>query len=178
MRLQQAYTFREENTVAIWATDESCVRDLKTFRMMPSSSKLMCLSFVLVPLGFTCVAYLFRTDGQEDDRIWGTLWGWLAGFAWLGYAKVISDYIRGYFAERRKIAPAPSSHRPELETMKLLTVMFGVLACLVFVLVLVPIHHTVHHPRERWAENLPMIVFFFLYLATYTRRRYWDAVLT
>lgn len=161
--------------MAIWESDESCVRDLKTFRAMPWSSKLMDLSFVLFPLGLTWIAYLYRTDGQDDARIWS----WLAGFCWLVPFKVILTYVRGHYAERRGLQPAPPVQRPNLEFMKWFTIIIGVLAVLIVLLQwLVPLHHTVNHSREWWANIFLLVSLFFLNLSTYTRSRYWNAELT
>ena len=62
--------------------------------------------------------------------------------------------------------------------MKWMTIIIGVMAIACLMLTLRPIHHTMHHPRERWADNLLILVMFFQQLATYTRSRYWNAELT
>lgn len=162
--------------MAIWETTESCVRDLKTFRAMPWSSKLMYLSFVLVPAGITWIAYLKRTDGQGDARYWG----WMAVLFWLGYAQEIPTYVRGYYAERRGIAPAPPGKRPNFESMKRSMVVLGVLVCVLTLLFCFgSIHFTVHHPRAPWWSDILLgVVLFFQSLSTYTRSRYWNAELT
>jgi hypothetical protein len=157
--------------VAIWATNESCVRDLKTFRAMPWSSKLMDVSFIVFPLGLTWIAYLYRTDGQDDARFWS----WLAGFCWLVLFKVILTYVRGHYAGRQGVPPAPSGQRPNLEFMKWFTIFLGIAAVLIILLPwLLPIHHTVNHPRERWANDFLLVSLFFTNLSMYTRSRYWD----
>jgi len=160
--------------VTIWATNESCVRDLKTFRAMPWSSKLMYLSFVLVSLGFTWVAYLSRTDGRDDARFWG----WAAVLCWIGYALEIPTYVRGHYAERRGVPPAPSGKRPNFEFMKRSMILLGSLTCLLTILILISsIHHPVYNAREGWTFVILGIAFFFQQLSTYTRSRYWDIAL-
>jgi len=157
--------------VAIWESNESCVRDLKTFRAMPWSSKLMYLSGVLVYVGFTWVAYSEWTDGQHDARFWG----WLVVLLWLVYALEILTYVRGHYAGRQGVPPAPSGQRPNLEFMKWFTIFLGIAAVLIILLPwLLPIHHTVNHPRERWANDFLLVSLFFTNLSMYTRSRYWD----
>lgn len=161
--------------MAIWATDESCVRDLKTFRVMPWSSKLMDLSFILFPIGLTWIAYLYRTDGQDDARFWS----WLAGFCWLVPLKVFVTYIRGHYAERRGVPPAPPGRRLNLVFVKWFTIMIGIATVLIVLLQgLVPLHHNVNHSREWWANVFVLVSLFFTNLSMYTRNRYRDAELT
>jgi hypothetical protein len=175
--LKQAYTVREETEVAIFELEskESCVRDLKTFRMMPWTSKLMYLSGVLFPLGGICVAYIKRTGGQSDARFWG----WMAVLCWLGCALVIQTYIRGYCAERRGVAPAPPGERPDFEVKKRGMVLLCALMCLLTLMDLIKsIHHSVYDVRERWTIFILWSSLFFLYLSMYTRNRHWDIDLT
>jgi len=157
-----------------WDSDAECLRYLKTFRAMPWFSKLVTLSFVLFPLGLTWIAYIYRTDGQADNRIWGLYYCWLAGFCWLGFLKEISTYVRGHYAERRGVPPTPPGCWPEPTTERTVLVTLCVVVLLIARSTFLPKHHIIPHPQDRWVIYLLVFSVFFAVLPGYTRKHYRD----
>lgn len=160
--------------------DAYCVRYLKTFQAMPLSSKLMDHSLVLSPLCLTWVAYrggFFGADELADVPILAHMWLYLAGLYWLSYTVTLTNYLRGYFAQRRGVLPAKPGRKPQLAVLKAYLVTFGVMF-VVFTLAMFYVtatkHHTTHHTGTPWGVGLFMLAMFFQQLSQYTRSRYWN----
>ena len=169
--------------MAIWESNESCVRYLKTFRAMPLASKLMDLSLVLAPLTITLMTYLiykYSGTGIYAEVPYALrIWLCLAGLLWLGYFNVISQYLRGYFAQQRGVQPAPPHRKTDLSYTKAYAILWGVLfvASNLLDYVLQMRHHT-HKPMGwLYASNLLALAIFFQFLSMYTRSRFWDIAL-
>jgi hypothetical protein len=168
--------------VSFFDSDAKCVRYLKTFRAMPLTSKLMDLSFVLSPLTITWMTYLiYKYNGTgiyaEVPNIW-RIWLCLAGLWWLGCFNVISQYLRGYFAQQRGIQPAPPHRKTDLSYTKAYAILWGVLFVALNLLDYVLLRHHTHKPLGwLYTNNLLFLVMFFQSLSMYTRSRFWNVAL-
>jgi len=128
----------------------------------------------------TYLIYKYRGTGiyAEVPNFWW-IWLCLAGLWWLGYFNVISQYLRGYFAQQRGVQPAPPLRKTNLSYTKAHTIFWGVLfvALNLFDYVLQMRHHT-HKPLGwLYASNLLFLAFVFQSLSMYTRSRFWDIAL-
>jgi hypothetical protein len=164
--------------VAIWNSDAFCVRYLRTFRAMPWPSKLLDISGGLAPLGITWIAYVYRTDGYAGLPILRYCWSFLTILYWLGYVGVMSNYVRGYLAQRRGVRPATPGRKPKLAYLKRYSMIFGAIACMFALLIyLMSMRRSIHGTRGLWASDVLFLVFFYQNISTYTRNRFWNAPL-
>jgi hypothetical protein len=156
--------------VAILMSDAYCVWYWESFQAMHWPSRLMELSFIVVPLCATTIAWLHQADGLY----WGIFWIALSGLVWWGCAATLSHYVRGWFAQRRGVPAAPNPGRSAFTPSRGMLVFACAMACLCIVML------ASRPPGERPDRNtevlaLLFLLAFFQYLSSYPRSHLGDA---
>jgi hypothetical protein len=171
MTLLRAYTGREETRVGLLQSDAYCVWYWKTFKSMHWPSKLMELSFIVVPLCVSSIAWLHKADGLY----WGIFWIAASGLVWWTCFATLSQYVRGWFAQRRGVAPAPNPRRSTFTPSRGMLVFAFAMACLCVVM-LVSRPHDQRLDRNTQVVALLFLLAFFQYLSSYPRSHLDDPI--
>jgi len=151
-------------------SDAYCVRYLQTFQAMPWRYKVLDLSSETAPLVATFIAW-----GARDDGRWDGWWVALAALCWLGFAVTISNYIRGYLAQKRGVQPAPHEPKPGQGASRVMMILFGAATIFLFGLPLVnSVRHGFQNSESGGLSGGVFLILFTQQLSTYARYRSWD----
>jgi hypothetical protein len=146
-------------------TDAFCVRYVRTDQAMPWPYKVLDLSFILMPPAITWAACL------RDGRFIRVEYWLMAVVCWLIFLLNIANQIRGRYALKRGVLPAPPGADMTLAAKmdKLATAICG----LVFgTSLLLAFGHKGH--SQDLADILLMFVLFVMSLSSYSRARFWN----
>jgi hypothetical protein len=113
--------------VTVWKTRAYCVWLVETFRAMTWKYKTLYLGGALSPLLISLAARL-RADVPWDPFLRVLLWA-VAGMSWVYLGLDVANYVRGYRAIRRGVAPQPPNKRPTVASPWFL-IMSAAMVCL------------------------------------------------
>jgi len=147
---------------------------------MPVRFKIFESSFLLAPLSCALAAYLDMPEQIQSKVPLATTDALLAGTYGLFYACVIVTYIRGHFAQKRGIHPAPADkQQPRFDEIRtfFLVVLIAVgvmLALCAWMNVDGWLHYPTHYRGPISGSTLWFLGFFIWMLFMYTHIRFRD----
>ena len=137
----------------------------ETFQAMRWPSKLMGATMVLPPVFAILVARL-ESGEERGSRVF---WMIVAAICGLACAMTLSQYVRGWFAQRRGVPPEPYAYTPNSRQPRWLLIWVGAVGGL---LTLELVSHIGRHP-DKQTEKLALTFYclFFILLSGYSRSR-------
>jgi hypothetical protein len=155
-----------ESVMNFRSFDGRCVRHFRALRMMFWTQRALALSFVLSPILITAAARLPRAHDPLRN-----VWPVLAIFSWLYSALAVSMYIRGFWADRQGVPPAPLVEHMDLKLQSSGLIVFFCIICFA----LVSIGLTDQPKLQEWRFLFLFTAAFFQQVANYTHSAFWKA---
>jgi drug/metabolite transporter (DMT)-like permease len=152
-----------------WWTDAFCVRYVKTFQAMSRP-------YQVADIGSPLLAALtmgWAASVPQDSYLLVVMYRILAGMYWAIFGQQVLNHIRGRFAMRRGVRPAPPGADPNVQLQKRSAIISAIMAGALFLLVVAFMPW--HKPTpDAWTIPLFLWAGCFLQLSAYVRACYWD----